>query len=260
MTLHHVARGEGPAVLLLHAGVADLRMWVDVADRLAESHRVVACDLRGFGGTPLEPGRFSNAGDLLALLDELGIERTAVVGASFGGKVALELALVAPDRVSALVLMDAAIGEPFDWSPEMRAFGEAEDAALEADDVEAAVELNGRTWVDGPRRSPGDVDPALRDLVATMQRDAFHAQLGVDAEDEELDPPVAERLREVRAPALVMVGEHDLTDFRRIAERLAGELPGARPLVTIADAAHLPALERPGAVADPLVAFLAETR
>jgi pimeloyl-ACP methyl ester carboxylesterase len=258
MTLHHVVRGSGPAVLLVHAGVADARMWADVAEALAAGRRVVACDLRGFGRTPLTPGRFSNAEDILGLLDELGIERAAVVGASYGGRVALELALRAPERVSALGLIDAAIGEPFDWSPEIRAFGEAEDAALEAGDIEAAVELNVRTWVDGPRRSPGTVDPAVRDLVAAMQRDAFHAQLGVDADDDELDPPVAGRLHEVRAPALVMVGEHDVADFHRIAERLVAELPGATPLVTIADAAHLPAVERPGAVADALAAFLAE--
>jgi pimeloyl-ACP methyl ester carboxylesterase len=260
MTLHHEVRGAGPPVLLLHAGVADLRMWADLAQRLAGAHRVVACDLRGFGGTPLAPGRFSPAADLVALLDELGIERTAVVGASYGAKIALELALSAPDRVSALVLVGAAIGEPFDWSPEVRAFGEAEDAALEAGDVEAAVALNVRTWVQGPHRSPGDVGPGIADLVATMQRDAFHAQLGVDAEAEEPDPPVAERLPAIAAPALVMVGEHDLADFRRIAERLVAELPGAGPLVTIAGAAHLPALERPDAVAGPVLAFLAETR
>ena len=82
-----------------------------------------------------------------------------------------------------------------------------------------------------------------------MQRAAFEAQIGVDAELEEPDPPVARRLGEIGVPALVIVGADDVEDFVRLGERLAGELPGAGPLVRIAGAAHLPALERPDEVA-----------
>jgi pimeloyl-ACP methyl ester carboxylesterase len=138
MTLHHDVRGDGPAVLLVHAGVADSRMWPGVAGQLAATHRVVTCDLRGFGKSPLPPERFSHAADLVALLDELGIERAAVVGASFGGYVALELALRAPGRVMALALLDPFLDE-FDPSGEFAAFAEAEEAALEAGDVEAVI-------------------------------------------------------------------------------------------------------------------------
>jgi pimeloyl-ACP methyl ester carboxylesterase len=256
VTLHHEVRGDGPAVLLVHAGIADSRMWAPVAERLvAGGHRVLTCDLRGFGRTPIEPGVVSNAGDIAALLDELGIEHAAVVGASFGGRVALELALRAPGRVAALALLDAALDE-FEPSAELRAFGEAEEAALEREDLDAAVRANVRTWV---TRGVRDVDPAVVALVETMQRDAFEAQLGVDAELEELDPPVARRLHEIPAPALVIVGADDVEDFRRIARRLADELPGAGPVVTVEGAAHLPALERPDETARLLLAFLARS-
>jgi 3-oxoadipate enol-lactonase len=259
MLLHHELQGDGqPPVLLVHAGIADLRMWTGVAERLSTVHRVIVCDLRGFGQTPLPPGRFSNAEDLVELLDDLGVAQAAVGGASYGGKVALELALLAPERVRALALIDAQFGEPFDWSDEMRAFGEAEEEAFEADEIDAAVELNVRMWLDREGRAAGAVDPGVRDLVATMQRDAFLAQRGVDAEVDELEPPLAERLAEITAPALVMVGEDDLPDFRRIAERLVDELPHARPLEVVRGAAHLPALERPGAVSALLLRFLAD--
>ena len=110
-------------------------------------------------------------------------------------------------------------------------------------------------WV---TRGDRAVDPALTDLVATMQRDAFAAQMDVEAEFEELDPPLARRLSEIVAPALVAVGADDVEDVHRIAERLATELPGgARPVVTVQGAAHLPALERPDDVAAVLVPFLA---
>ena len=104
--LFHEQHGDGPAVLLVHAGVADSRMWAGIVPRLAEAHRVIACDLRGFGRSPLEPGPYSHGSDLLELLDGLGVDRAAVVAASMGGQVALELALRAPERVTALAQVD----------------------------------------------------------------------------------------------------------------------------------------------------------
>jgi 3-oxoadipate enol-lactonase len=252
--LHREERGDGPPVLLVHAGVADLRMWEPLAERLAAAgRRTVACDLRGFGRSELPPGRFSHAADLVELLDDLAIERIAVVGASWGGKVALELALRAPERVSAIALLDSALDE-FDASAELEAYAEAEEAAVEAGDLDAATELTLRMWVDRPGRS--GVDPAARELVRAMQQRAYEVQDGVDAEEEELDPPLADRLGEVAAPALVVVGDDDVADFQAIAERLARELPNAAPLVRIAGAAHLPGLERPDEVAEALLAFL----
>lgn len=261
MTLHHEVRGAGPPVLLVHAGIADARMWEPLAARLVDAgHTTVACDLRGFGRTPLEPGVVSNVADLVAVLDELEIDRAAVAGASFGGRVALELALQAPERVAALVLLDAAL-DAYDWSPELEAFDEAEEALVDADDVDGAVALNVRFWIERPgERDPGDVDPAVCDLVADMQRAAFEAQIGVEAEFEANDPPMAQRLAEIGAPALVVVGADDVADFQKLAARLAEELPGAWPVVTIPRAAHLPALERPAAVAEVVLPFLAAHR
>jgi 3-oxoadipate enol-lactonase len=254
VTLHHEVRGEGPAVLLVHAGIADSRMWAPVAERLvAGGHRVVTCDLPGFGRTPLEPGVVSEAADLVALLDHLDVERAAVVGASFGGRIALELALRAPERVAALALLDSSLDE-FERSEELAAFDAAEEAALEDGDLDAAVELTVRMWV---TRGDRDVDPAVVDLVRTMQRDAFAAQLGVDADFDQLDPPLTRRLGEIAAPTLVVVGADDVGDFHRIAQRLADELPAAGPVVTVDGAAHLPALERPDETARLLLDFLA---
>jgi 3-oxoadipate enol-lactonase len=254
VTLHHEVRGDGPAVLLVHAGIADSRMWAPVADQLvAGGYRVVTCDLPGFGRTPLEPGVVSEAADLVALLDDLRVERAAVVGASFGGRVALELALRAPERVTALALLGASLDE-FERSEQLAAFDAAEEAALDAGDLDAAVELTVRMWV---TRDGRDVDPAVVDLVRAMQRGVFHAHLGIDADFDELDPPLARRLGEISAPALVVVGADDVEDFARIAQRLADELPAAGAVVTIDGAAHLPALERPGETARLLLEFLA---
>src|SRR4051812_10534258 len=99
--LHHLDEGSGPAVVLLHAGVADLRMWDHPAAALVGDHRVVRCDLRGFGQSPLAPdASYSDAEDVIGLLDELGVDSFALVGSSHGGGVALQVASAIPERVS----------------------------------------------------------------------------------------------------------------------------------------------------------------
>lgn len=214
-------------------------MWAAVAATLATDHRVVAPDLRGFGATPLPGEAYADADDVVHLLDALGIERAVVVGASFGGRVALEVATRHPDRVGSLVLLCAAHRGLDVTDPVLLAFGDREDALLEAGDVEGATALNVETWA-GP-----DTSDEARGLLTAMQRRAFEVQLAA----EELEPPPQpERVEidpaEVAVPTLVVSGAHDLQHFRDLAALLAREIPGAE-LVELDWAGHLPALEHP---------------
>ncbi|MGH3014375.1 MAG: alpha/beta fold hydrolase [Gaiellaceae bacterium] len=247
-------------VVLLHAAVGDRRLWDGQVGALAERHLVVRYDLRGYGESPLPGGPFSYVDDLAALLDHLGIERAAVVGNSFGGKIALEFALEHPGRTRALVLVASALGghEP---SAELEAFDEAEDALLDAGKLDEAVELNLRTWLDGPGRDAAPVLPAARELVAQGQRRAFETMLAAYEGSPPpgpvrwTDPPAATRLGEVAVPTLVVAGAHDVADFVAIADRLAAGIPGAR--LVVLDTAHLPGLERPDELNPLLLGFLA---
>lgn len=220
-------------------------MWEPQWDSYQLSHRVVRYDLRGFGRSPVEPGRWSNARDLLGVLEQQDMRNTSLVGVSMGGRVALEVAIAQPELVEALVLVGAGL-PGHEWSAEMKAADEAEMAALTEGDLDAAVEVTLRTWVDGPRRRPEDVDPEVRRLVGEMQRRAYELQLPVweTAEEEPLVGDLSERLGEVGAPTLVLVGEEDVPDMHEIADRLERELPNARR-ASIADTAHVPSLERP---------------
>jgi 3-oxoadipate enol-lactonase len=231
--------------VLIHAGICDARMWDPQWETFTRSLRVLRYDLRGFGRSPIGPGRFSHAGDLLELLEQQQLQKASLVGVSMGGRAALEVALTRPELVEALVLVGA--GFPgHDWSAEMNAADEAEMAALTRGDLDAAVEVSLRTWVDGPQRRPEDVDPEVRAQVAEMQRRAYELQLPVweTAEEERLVDDLAERLSEVAAPTLVVVGEEDLPDIHEIADRLEREIPNAQR-ASIADTAHVPSLERP---------------
>jgi pimeloyl-ACP methyl ester carboxylesterase len=242
------ADGAGPPLVLVHAGVADARMWEPLLAELAGVCRTVRYDMRGFGRSRAAAGTFSSARDLAGLLDALGIERAHVAGASFGGRVALEFAATQPARVESLVLLAAALPD-IDPSPELQAFADAEEEAIEESRIADAVQVNVQMWAGGS-------SPAVQALVADMQRTAFELQLREGAEEVELDPPVSSRLAQIAVPATVAIGDRDVADFETVAQRLAAELPDAR-LERIADAGHLLALDQPAAVARLIAGHLA---
>ena len=230
--------GTGSAV-----GVA---VWPVLADA---GYRVVRCDFRGYGETPVPQGPNNDASDVRALLGELGVGPVAVAGASGGGKVALEIAARWPRQVTALALVCAGMPghEPTDA---LRRFWQREGELIDAGDIAGAVELNVATWL-GP-----EADQATRERVRLMQRHAFEVQL---AAPEEYEPAeVAVDLGAITAPSLVVSGAKDLPDFRLIAARLTALLPGARP-VELPWAGHLPTLERPQELSAMLTAFFRDT-
>ena len=244
--------------MLVHEGIADSRMWDPQWASWADRYRLLRFDLEGFGRSPIESETLIYAKDVVELLDELGIAGAAIVGVSMGGRIALEVTLARPDLVDALVLVGAGIPIE-DWSAEMEAHGEEEYALVTRGDLDAATELSMRFWVDGPRRSPEDVDPAVRGAVAAMQRRALELQAPhYETVDEEmLVPDVAKRLAEIAVPTLVLVGEEDVDDMHRIARLLAAEIPGARH-ASIPATAHVPSLERPEAFDALVLDFLAD--
>jgi 3-oxoadipate enol-lactonase len=167
------------------------------------------------------------------LAETVGDEPVALVGASYGGLVCLDFAARNPELVSALVVMGAPLPD-HDWSdPDLLAYGEEEERLLEAGELDAAAELNIRFW-NVPEALHGQVRGSLEYDVPEIE--------SVD-------------LAAAAMPVLVVVGEHDKPDFRAIAERLAREIANAE-FAVIADAGHLPAVERPEATAEVVSRFL----
>ena len=175
MTIAFEAHGDGAAILLVHAGIADRRMWRGQVPILARDHHVAAIDLRGFGETPHASGPFSHAEDLCHVLDRLEIDRATVVGGSFGAKVALELAVTRPERVERLVLCPPVV-PGWEWSERIRRAWQEEDEALEAGDLDRATEVNLELWVDGPTEGAAHV-------VALERPQEFNAALLAFLED-----------------------------------------------------------------------------
>jgi pimeloyl-ACP methyl ester carboxylesterase len=232
-------------IVLIHSGVTDSGEWDDVRPLLERDHRVVTPDLSGFGSAPLEPGEHSLGDDVLNAFDG----RAALVGTSFGGRAVLEAALVAPERVAKLVLIDA---NPFSWSEQVQRVQEQEDMLFEAGRFEDAADLMARWWLVGPQRDPGEVDSELYERVRAMALRGYGLQAGVDASLRR----VAIQLEQITAPTLVVRGALDWPDVAAAAERFVRELPDAREVV-VDGCAHLPTLERPDEIAHLILEFLA---
>lgn len=242
MTLPHTEAGEGAPLLLLHAGIADRTMWDEHLEPLAAAgYRVVAVDLPGFGEAAAGPGPVAHWLDVLATMDALGMGGATIAGNSFGGAVALRVAATAPQRVDSLVLVSApAVPEP-DPSPQLLAVWEAEEAAIEAGDVERAVEAVVSAWV-GPRA--GD---EVRERIAAMQRRNYESRAS-EGETAWAPDPLEEdpaRLAAIECPVLVAAGEDDMPDFKNAVAELAAGLARAEATM-IPGCGHLAPLEAPG--------------
>jgi pimeloyl-ACP methyl ester carboxylesterase len=255
--LYHEVAGAGRAVLLLHPGFADSRIWDPQWERYAQRFRVIRCDLRGFGRSSVDEMPITHAADVAALLDELRVQNAALVGSSLGGRVALEVAVARPDLVSALALVSAATPEALAAAPEMQAYTRELKDAIGKRDLEAAVEVNLRAWVDGPRRAPDKVDPKLRTRIATMQRDAFLNTRDVATfwREEPLVGNLSTKLAKITVPTLVVAGELDMDFIHAQARQFVSHIRGAR-IHTLPGAAHVPFAEQPDAFNEVIVPFI----
>src|ERR1019366_6054351 len=164
--------GGSPVVVLLHAGVADRRCWSKVAEELAGPPTVVAYDRRGFGQTASSHTPFSHVDDLVAVLDEVGADSAWLVGNSMGGGLALDTALMVPDRVEGLVLLAPAVSgapEPA-WDAEIQPFEDGITRAWAEKDLDEVNRLETWLWLDGPAGPEGRVGGSARTLALAMNK------------------------------------------------------------------------------------------
>ncbi len=239
------AEGDGPPILLLHAGIVDARAWDSLVPLLTTAgYRAIRYDARGFGRSTTEDVAYSNRADAIAVLDAFGIERAVLVGNSRGATIALDTACEFPDRVAALVLLGGTVGGlEFEPTPaEAAAFERME--ALEEDPAtppETMADFDMRLWVDGLGEPETRLPAGLRGWIREMV-------LGTYIPDRErgrpipLDPPAAGRLPALTMPVLAVHGELDVSDIAATGRHLVETCPNAR-FAVIPDVAHLIAVE-----------------
>jgi pimeloyl-ACP methyl ester carboxylesterase len=240
--IHYERSGKGFPLLLIHAGIADSRMWEPQAKAFANEFDMIRPDMRGFGESELPPAPYSTRADIIALLDHLGVDRAHVVGCSMGGTVAIDLTLENPDRVAKLVLVGSGVSGSNLGEADSALFADVE-AADKAGDIDAVNRAEVRLWVDGPRRPEGSAPAAVRELVLDMNGRSLQSDWA-SAAHQSLEPPAIERLEAITAPTLVIVGDEDLPHAAANAEVITSRIPDSRSVI-ITGAAHLPSLEHP---------------
>jgi 3-oxoadipate enol-lactonase len=237
--LYYEVAGAGPAVVLIHAGLWDARIWDDQFEVFAEHHRVVRYDIRGFGRSDHMERPFSFQQDMADLMAALDLSHAALVGGSLGGAIAMDVAIDRPDLVDALVLVCSGLGG-YEWGTDegLKAAWPEIDRRVEQGDLEGAVDLSLSIWT--PLRTDPEVDRRIREIAMDQKRNDLENWDLVQG----LDPPAAERLDEVRVPTLVIVGDRDVRDMETVADRLIAGIPTARR-VTMTDCDHLPNMRDP---------------
>ena len=240
--IYHEVEGTGEPVLLIHAGVANLRMWDEQVAALRDSYRLIRYDTRGFGRTETDAVEFSNRADIAALLDHVGERSAHVVGFSRAGSIALDLALENPGRVRSLVIGAGGISgyvSPDEAPPETF---EAAERMYEAKDWAGLADWEADYWASGPGQ-PADRVPQVRAQVREWVLENYRAEKE-EGKPIVLDPPAAGRLDEINVPLLAILGTLDDAGTSEAMRHLADSVPGAR-LEVFQGVAHMLNLEQP---------------
>lgn len=257
VSLYYSDEGDGIPVVLLHGHTLDHRVfdWL-VGDLKAAGLRLVRPDLRGHGRSHRPDSGYHwvhHASDVIAILDDAKVDRAAVVGYSLGGGIGLEMALESPDRVDRLVLLSPVLPDR-PWEPEFMDNLKAVARAVRSDGVTAAMM---GPWMSSPLWS-GALDPKVQRKLEEILRDFPGADyLASERDRVDRDWTVPERLNEIEAPTLVIVGEREMAGFRAFSNEIAGGIPGAR-LDVLEDQGHLHPLEAPEVVAAMVVDHLTD--
>jgi 3-oxoadipate enol-lactonase len=251
VVLHHDLSGPatGPPLVLGNSLGTTLDMWRPQLPTLTDRWRVLRYDHRGHGASPAPPGPYDVAAlgsDVLALLDRLGIERTAYCGVSLGAMVGMWLAAHAPERIDTLVLICTSA-----YLPPASMWAQRAAAVRAAGTTEAVADTVLARWLTPAfARDHAELVAWLRTMFVSAPAEGYAACCEVV---ERLDlRPV---LPAIVAPTLVIAGEHDEATPVEHARTIAGAVPAAR-LEVVPAAAHLASVERPPAVTRLIVDHL----
>lgn len=256
MRLESDSAGSGPTIVLLHGFPLDRSMWKSQADALATRHRVVTPDLRGHGASAAPPGVYSmddQAADVLETLDALGVTGPFILGGlSMGGYVAMALAAKAPERLSALLLLNT------------RCKPDSPDAAANREKLASQVESTGdvapvvngmlpKLFADDTRdRQPELVTQWERRMLRTPAAGVVGALRGMA-----IRPDRTDTLRQLDVPTLVLAGAKDVIIPLNEAEEMASVLRRGH-FEIIGGAGHLAPVENPDATSSVISRFLGD--
>lgn len=246
--LHYEVAGSGRAVVLIHGGQMDLRMWDEQFALFSKSYRVIRYDVRGYGKSPASTNVYASEDDLAALLKYLKTSKATIVGLSLGGRIAVDFALAHPELVDAIVPV----------APGLSGFHFADDPSLwdllraaQAGDFAKAADV----WLKTGYMAPAMENPAIASRLRQLATENAHIDLDNPLLETVLNPPAIERLPQIKVPTLIVVGNRDVADIHEICGLLRARIPGAKEIV-IEGSGHIVNMEKPADFSRAVLDFL----
>ncbi|MCA0457317.1 MAG: alpha/beta hydrolase [Chloroflexi bacterium] len=253
--MYYEIAGSGHPLIMVHAGVADNRLWDHQFDLFAEQYHVIRFDQRGFGQTKPVDGDFNRSEDIYALLTHLGINHAYLMGCSMGGGACIDFALTHPEMAKALITIGSGPGGFKTDDPPPAVWGDLVKA-YEADELDKVAEYEAQIWLDGPAAPAGRVGGAIREKMIAMNSIALHNEKLELGKEIPLASPAVNRLSELHLPALIIYGDLDTPYVQTAGKYLADHIAGAKRVI-MSGVAHLPSMEQPAALNKIVLEFLA---
>jgi 3-oxoadipate enol-lactonase len=243
--LYYETSGNGPAIVLIHAGFLDLRMWDPQIPVFSKTNRVIRYDVRGFGKSDLARNTYSDYKDLRALLYHLRVKTTSLVGVSNGGRIAADFAVEYPSILDHLVLVSPGMSGYKSSGPEEDKMWEEFDKKMKPQEVADhegravdAVEMDVNAWASAQT-------PVNQERIRQIALDNFHVhvenpwKLQVPPE-----PRTFQRLSQIRIPTLVIIGDRDVPPQILLTDNIHSHIPGSKR-VLIRGADHIANMSKP---------------
>jgi len=254
--LYYEEMGEGHPLIMLHGGFLDRRMWDDQFHTFSKKYRVIRYDARNHGMSRAVPDTFTHYDDLSRVMEQLGIKKAVIMGLSLGGRIAVDFALEYPEKVSALILAAPGLsGYNFD-SPELQEVNAPMQQAFQEGNLHLGIEYFQRGWTDGPHREPSEVDSTVRNKVRAMAVNSVE-HWNPQSRVVEQVPPAVDRLGEIKAPTLAVVGDLDMPDILDIVDSIEKTVTGAKKVI-VPGVAHMVNMEKPEEFNAIVLNFLGE--
>ncbi|HVH15152.1 MAG TPA: alpha/beta hydrolase [Candidatus Angelobacter sp.] len=243
--LYYETSGEGPCLVLIHAGFLDSRMWDGQFRLYSKIYKVIRYDVRGFGRSDIAKTKFSDHQDLHELLKHLGVGKAALLGVSNGGRIALDFAVEYPDIVDRLILVSPGVGGYKVTDPEEQRLWDEFDKQMKPQEdydregrVAEAVEMDVNAWASAQT-------PANRERIREIAMNNFHVHVENPWKLQvRPQPPVFQRLSEIRIPTLFIVGNKDVPAQILFVDNMHSHIPGSKK-VLIQGADHIVNMSKP---------------
>lgn len=240
--IYFETKGKGENLLFIHAGIADRRMWDREFFTMSKYFKTIRIDLPGYGLSDFTGGEYSYNDILNGVLEYLSVEKTYMIAASFGGKIALDFVLSNQDKCQGMILIAPAVSG-WDDSQYLLDYYSEEDKLSQLEEFEKIAALNYNTWILRNRHTES-VKRDIKDLVMDMQMKSLMKK-EPDTESMEIEEEdIILKLRNIKIPVLVVIGDNDVEDFQNIANLIHKEIDSSKKIV-IKNATHLANLEYP---------------